>query len=252
MNFLGQTTIIKSIGVLSKNLYKKKLDTVGFILLSLLLGAISLFIFSACAVSEMKIESGNIPYFCSMIEIIKTIIILMLTIKILLTKSESEKAKKYILKDLITWIITFIAIVMVSKLIDILVIRNFKLSFYNIIGRTNEFALARAGIMYLSLSIILSISIYLLGYRIFSFAKNDREVSMLSSLKSFFRNIIAILIFWLLAESIQILSLIFIVKHYILCGAICAMTASLYLALVVSTAYVSVEDELHKYNKNIC
>ena len=83
----------------------------------------------------------------------------MLTIKILLTKSENEKAKKYILKDLITWIITFIAIVMVSKLIDILVIRNFKLSFYNIIGRTNEFALARAGIMYLSLSIILSISI---------------------------------------------------------------------------------------------
>ena len=106
--------------------------------------------------------------------------------------------------------------------------------------------------MYLSLSIILSISIYLLGYRIFSFAKNDREVSMLSSLKSFFRNIIAILIFWLLAESIQILSLIFIVKHYILCGAICAMTASLYLALVVSTAYVSVENELHKYDKNIC
>ena len=30
------------------------------------------------------------------------------------------------------------------------------------------------------------------------------------------------------------------------------MTASLYLALVVSTAYVSVEDELHKYDKNIC
>jgi len=195
VNFLGQTTIIKSIGGLSKNLYKKKLDTVGFILLSLLLGAISLFIFSACAVSEMKIESGNIPYFCSMIEIIKTIIILMLTIKILLTKSESEKAKKYILKDLITWIITFIAIVMIAKLVDILVIRNFKLSFYNIIGRTNEFALVRAGIIYLSLSIILSISIYLLGYRIFSFIKDNRKVSMLSTLKSFFRNIIAIPIF---------------------------------------------------------
>ena len=33
MNFLGQTTIIKSIGVLSKNLYKKKVETIGFILL---------------------------------------------------------------------------------------------------------------------------------------------------------------------------------------------------------------------------
>ena len=36
MNFLGQTTIIKSIGVLSKNLYKKKVETIGFILLELL------------------------------------------------------------------------------------------------------------------------------------------------------------------------------------------------------------------------
>ena len=242
MNFLGQTTIIKSIGVLSKNLYKKKVETIGFILLELLLGSISLFVFSACAVAEMKTESGNIPYFCSIVEIIEAISILILTKMILLNESENKIDRKLNLKYISIWIITFIGIVIISKSVDILVINNLKSSFYNIMGRMSEFSLVRAVIMYLCL----------ISYTRFNIVKGNNEISLITALKSFFRNILVILIFWILDKSIEVLSLILISKYYLICGAICSITSALYLALVVSSAYVSVENDLQKYDKNAC
>lgn len=252
MNFLGQTTIIKSIGVLSKNLYKKKVETIGFILLELLLGSISLFVFSACAVAEMKTESGNIPYFCSIVEIIEAISILILTKMILLNESENKIDRKLNLKYISIWIITFIGIVIISKSVDILVINNLKSSFYNIMGRMSEFSLVRAVIMYLCLSMIVAIPMYLISYTRFNIVKGNNEISLITALKSFFRNILVILIFWILDKSIEVLSLILISKYYLICGAICSITYALYLALVVSSAYVSVENDLQKYDKNAC
>ena len=216
MNFLGQTTIIKSIGVLSKNLYKKKVETIGFILLELLLGSISLFVFSACAVAEMKTESGNIPYFCSIVEIIEAISILILTKMILLNESENKIDRKLNLKYISIWIITFIGIVIISKSVDILVINNLKSSFYNIMGRMSEFSLVRAVIMYLCLSMIVAIPMYLISYTRFNIVKGNNEISLITALKSFFRTILVILIFWILDKSIEVLSLILISKYYLI------------------------------------
>ena len=119
-------------------------------------------------------------------------------------------------------------------------------------GRMSEFSLVRAVIMYLCLSMIVAIPMYLISYTRFNTVKVNNEISLITALKSFFRNILVILIFWILAKSIEVLSLIFISKYYLICGAICSITSALYLALVVSSAYVSVENDLQKYDKNAC
>lgn len=119
-------------------------------------------------------------------------------------------------------------------------------------GRMSEFSLVRAVIMYLCLSMIVAIPMYLISYTRFNIVKGNNEISLITALKSFFRNILVILIFWILDKSIEVLSLILISKYYLIFGAICSITSALYLALVVSSAYVSVENDLQKYDKNAC
>ncbi|MBU5335937.1 hypothetical protein [Intestinibacter bartlettii] len=251
MNLFSKTILGKSISILSNNLYKKKLETLGFVLLSLLLGSICLFAFSALIGVEMKSENGNMSYICTIVKSIESIVILLITMRILMTESEVEEAKKYSFKNCLVLIVSFIVIVIIAKLVDILVVKNYKLEFYNIIGRTDEFALVRAIVMYLFLSVILAIPVYLVGYRIFNFVKKGTEVSLLKGLKSFIKNIIRILICWILFKGIEVLSCIFILKYYMVCGVICSIANSLYLALVVSIAYTSVEEESKKITKSV-
>lgn len=240
----NKTILSQSISKLKENIYTNILPILGIFLFFILLSSIE--------------NIQNIPYIYIIFKIIESVVILLVTMKILLPTNEFKNALVYHNNYIVIWIVSLISICIAVEIIDgmLTTIGNSMLNnidYYSQQAFINKFNISMLLIEFWTVDISVTIVTYLIGFKIFNFIKNNLKVSFKEAFKNLKVNISSIITVFFITNILGFLNGYLLSSKPLIEITLGISIVFVWLSLTINIAYFNVENVklYEKENNNI-